>query len=300
MKIVVDGLDNDMKYAKNLRRALVLHFARRGDEFYPQRESLAFKGKDFEYVWNWYQGITIQKPSKMTIETPTKKREKDMWYYKYELANRTGKPQDISLRRFDSVVTVKVNLAVNRKVSRLDAESGRTIEKAVDREFNGDVEVNLVDDGKSTIHRAQVMREIGAEFRADRFFKGTLKPGKTVEGLVVFDQTDVDFGPIYTYIESRLNAQGFESTLEDPQTIEDFFVKVRPPLIKLTEEEKNSIRDQVIAAVPDALDDLRGDKRIIADVTARAGIASGTFRIRRTYFQRGKIEEFWINKWEVY
>jgi len=298
MKVVVDGLDNDMRYHENLRRALVLDYGHVGDEFYPQRESLEFRGKSFEYIWNWYQGITIGKPSRIQIETPSKKRQKNLWYYKYTLANRTRKPQALELTRFDTVVKVSVNLSVSRKAGGLDPESGKAVERPFSKEFDGEVEAAIVDEGMSTIHKAQVMREIGAEFKVDRFFKGELAPGKSFEGLVIFDEAEVDWEPIYEHIENRMNAKGFVSTLENPEKIEDFYVKIRSPVVRLTDEEKAKIRTQILGAIPDALSERHGKKRIVGDVTGKSGIGSGRFRIRRSFFQRGTIEDYWLNKWE--
>ena len=235
----------------------------------------------------------------MIIETPAK-REKTLWYYSYKLTNKTDAPQQAELTRFDTIVEVKLDLTVTRKMNSVDPDSGRATSKPVTKSFDGDVEVALIDEGKSTIHKAQVMNEMGTEFKADRFFKGVLAAGKSAEGVVIFDETEVDWEPIYEHIQSKLNIQGFESTLENPQKLEDFYVRARPPLVVLTDEEKAKVREQVLAAIPDKLEDRRGDKRIVADVTGKAGIASGTFRIRRSYFKPGEIKEHWINKWEIY
>ena len=80
--------------------------------------------------------------------------------------------------------------------------------------------------------------------------------------------------------------------IPDPEKLKN--VKI----VTLTPEQKAQVRKEVLAALPDVMAAERKERMLRADVTAVSGMASGTFRIRRSYFKRGVVEQDWIHKWE--
>jgi hypothetical protein len=160
------------------------------------------------------------------------------------------------------------------------------------------------------VHKTEVMEEMAQEFQGDRFFTGTLAPDEPKVFPVIFDLDDVNWEKVYEQVERGLIwddesgrgisigygedplKPGLESFIPDPEKLK----KVR--VIKLTGEQKAQVREEVMAALPAALDDERERRALTANVSAVAGIGSGAFRIVRSYFQRGVIEAEWIHKWE--
>jgi hypothetical protein len=290
LTLVVEGLNNTYRFDRRQKRVLTIEFEHKGDEFYPHVEPTKYQGKDWTWMWMWYEDVHVAPPERFPIETASGLREKPkvLWAFQATLRNSTGEPQKIAVREFNTVVRLI-------KVPILGVK---------------DVEVEIVDDGKSTVHKKKVMEEMAQEFQGDRFFKGTLAPEEPKVFPVIFDLDDVNWEKVYEQVERGLIwddetgrgisigygedplKPGLESFIPDPEKLK----KVR--VIKLTDEQKAQVREEVTAALPATLQEERDDKRLMADVSAVAGIASGTFRIVRSYFQRGAIETEWIHKWE--
>ena len=303
MRIVFEGVSNAFKYGQKLKRVLTFHYERPGDEFYPHQDTLRFVKKEWEWMWMWWSELAIDAdtpPSKLEITTPAGV-EKTMWYFRLTLTNSTKTPRHIDLRSFNRVLNL-------------------------DLEVNGlklkDVAVEIVDDGESTIHKFQVMREIGAEadFEPDRLFKGTLEPGEATSMLIILDESDVDFDKLHEQIEQRMNLATGDPKYDRKLlgidfvdralnmgddwirglggTNEQLRADVRRSRQVLDDKQKKQIREQVFARIGEKLEQDLDRKRVRASVTARAGLSTGTFTINRYYIRPGVVDEDWIHHWE--
>jgi len=281
MTLVVDGLNNTYRFDRRQKRVLVAEFERPGDEFYPNQRSAQYRGKEWRWMWMWYEELEVAPPPpEFKIPRPASESQdpKTLWAYQVALTNHSGEPQTIKIRQFDTIVRV--------------------------RALGVEIEVPFVDDGKSTIYKAKVMEEMGQPFSGDRFFSGTIEPDQTKFFPVIFDLEDIAWDRVFEQVERGLTGDisigygteplkpGLQSFMPDPARL----AKVKR--FELGDEQKAQVRQEVTAAIADALSKERDRKVITADVSAECGIGSGTFRIVRSYFQKGVIESSWIHEWQ--
>ncbi|MHC4201888.1 MAG: hypothetical protein ACYSU0_18015, partial [Planctomycetota bacterium] len=286
MTLVVEGLNNASRYDRRLKRVLAIEFEHPGDEFHPLRESIELRGKGWQWMWMWYEELQVSPLEKFEFKTPTDARQKVMWAYQMTLTNKSRDPQKLDIRRVNTILKVKLT------------------------SFGVTADVEFTDDGKSTIHKARVMEEMAQPFKGERFFSGTLAPDDVKVFPVIFDEDDIVWDKVYEQVESGLmwdeeKQRGIsigygeeplkpklESFTPDRETLAN--VKI----VTLTPEQKTQVRKEVLEALPEVIAAERKDWMLRADVTAVSGMASGTFRIRRSYFKKGVIEQDWIHKWE--
>jgi len=282
LTLIVDGLNNTYRFDRRQKRVLAIEFDHSGDEFYQQQQSFNFTKKEWRWMWMWYEETQVSAPERFEFETPSGLRNepKVHWAYQVTLTNSTGEKQYIKVRQVDTVVRV--------------------------RAMGVEVEASLLDDGKSTIHKARVMEEMAQQFTGDRFYAGNLDPEQTKVFPVIFDVEDVDWDDIYRQVEAKLTGDisigygveplkpGVESFMPD----RDKLAKVKQ--FVLSDEQKQQIREEVTAAVGPALEREQERRMLTADVSAESGIASGTYRVVRSYFRRGVIESNWIHQWSDY
>ncbi len=263
LTLIVDGLNNTYRFDRRQKRVLAIRFRRPGDEFYPTHEPLEYVGKEWVWLWMWYEDLEVAPIEPFTFETPSGVREepKALWAYQVTLTNRTDRPQDVRIREFNTVVKMRV----------LREQVGGDIE----------VDVELVDDGKSTIHKARVMEEMAQEFSGDRFDLGALDPEQAKVFLVIFDKDDVNWKSIYEQVEAGLTGDisigygeeplkpGLQSFLVDPATL----AKVKR--VVLTEEQKAQVRSEITSRVEDAIDQDRGGSQIPRNAQIGKGLHQG-------------------------
>jgi len=205
LKIVVHGLGNAHKFDKRLRRVLVLNYYRNDDEFDVQRSELTYKGKSWEYTWMWDQEIEVPAPADAKdnqikdIELATPAGGKRLvWSFPYTISNSSGTEQTITVKEVRFVLrNIEIEVA-GQKVN---------------------LEVHVVDDGKSTIYKAQLLREISQSVPpkdTNRFAPDAEKA--KIEGLTykieidkkiaprpaVFDVNDVDWNMVRDQCEIAL------------------------------------------------------------------------------------------------
>jgi hypothetical protein len=282
LTLVVDGLNNTYRFDRRQKRALTMKFRKPGDEFYPTHEPLEYVGKEWTWIWMWYEDLQVAPVEPFTFETPSGVREtpKSLWAYQVTLTNHTDEVQEVRIREFNTVVKA--------------------------RALGVDVEVELVDDGKSTIHKSRVREEMAQEFSGDRFDLGALDPEQVKVFLVILDKDDIDWEKVYRQVEAGLTGDisigygeeplkpGLQSFLVDPAKL----VKVKR--VVLTDEQKEQVKREINSAIEDAIAAQQERRMVTANVTAQAGLASGTFRIMRSYFRKGIIESSWIKRWEEF
>ena len=358
MKIVVFGLSNNHRYEERQRRAMVMHFSRNDDEFHVERSLLKFHNKEWVWLWMWDQDIRVPIPAEATdpqiketlLETPTG-NNRLVWSFPYEINNSTRSDETIEITESRFVLSMDVNIG-GEKVP---------------------VAVEVVDDGRSSIYKAQYIREQGwngqiqeknrfvpdAEKTREKHHRThTVASGTKVEGLyAVFDSKDVDWQNTYYQVEnylsmkidrSKLAKQRWKKLVDkyakenkklnkvdamvgyDPRRrlTDDLLVlkdgrKFKGEVIVETEElsiidtldgarleflkpgiekieygEKAEVRKQIAAKLPEALGKAKAKKEVVAFFKAHAGLASGKYRIKRSYRQRGVIQDEWLSAWE--
>jgi hypothetical protein len=280
LMLVIDGLNNTYRFDRRQKRVLTVKFSRPGDEYYPTHEPLEYKGKEWKWLWMWYQELEVAPLEPFTFETPSGVRDepKALWAYQVTLTNHTAQPQQVRIREFNTVVKA--------------------------RALGVDVEVELVDDGRSTIHKARVMEEMAQEFSGDRFALGTLDPEQAKVFLVIFDKDDIGWEKIYEQVETGLTGDislgygeeplkpGLRSFLVEPEKL------AKCKQVVLTDAQKAQIKEEVTSTIDDAIAAEQDRRALTAHVTAEAGLASGTYRIVRSYFRKGVIDPEWVKKFE--
>jgi phage shock protein PspC (stress-responsive transcriptional regulator) len=288
MTLVVEGLNNTYRFDRRQKRVLAVEFEHAGDEFYPFRESMEFRGKEWKWLWMWNEEMQVAPPQKYEFPTPTEARQKALWAYQVTLTNHSREAQELEIREFNTVVEA--------------------------RAMGVKVEVEFVDNGESTIHKAQVMEEMAQPFKGERFIKGTLEPEEVKVFPVIFDEQDIAWEKVYEQVRAGLmwdeEAQkglsigygeeplepGLGSFIPDEEKLKRVLDRMKN--VRLTPEKKERIREEVVAGLAEAFEAERTAMRVTANVTAVSGIASGTIRIRRSYRKPGVIEPDWIHKWE--
>lgn len=282
LTLVVDGLSNAYRFSRKMKRVLKAEFARPGDEFYPDKETIEFLGKDWAWLWMWYEEISTGPVEAFEVESPSgaEAAPRRLWACQLTISNHSGEPQKIAIQKIGAVVRMVV----------LGVE---------------DVEVKLADDGKSTIYKGQVMRKMAQPVQGQRFFSGGLDPDQSKVFLAIFDPQDVDWEAVHRQVEAGLTGDisigygreplkpGIESFVPDLEKLRS--VK----RVTLTEDQKAQVREEVGAQVRKAMEREQAGKRLTANVTAASGLATGTYRIIRSYFRDGVIEPGWIHKWEA-
>ena len=282
LTLVVDGLNNTYRYDRRQKRVLAVKFSRPGDEFFPTHEPLKFVGKEWVWLWMWYEEIEVAQLQDFTFETPSGVREdpKSLWAYQVTLMNHTDQTQKLRIREFNTVVRA--------------------------RALGVEVEVEFLDDGKSTIHKSRVMEEMAQEFSGNRFDLGTLDPEQAKVFPVIFDKDDIDWDGVYRQVEGGLTGDvsigygeeplklGLRSFMVDPEKL----ARTKPR--KLSAAQREQVRREILSSLGDAFMAEQGRSMITANVTAEAGLASGTFRIVRSHFRKGTIDSSWIKKWEEF
>jgi len=288
MTVVVEGLNNTYRFDRRQKRVLAVEFEHAGDEFYPFRESVQFVGKDWKWLWMWYEELQVSAPEKFEFTSPTEERQKKLWAYQVTLTNNSREPQKLEIREFNTVVEMRV-MGVR-------------------------VEVEFADNGESTIHKAKVMEEMAQPFKGDRFFNGTLEPDEIKVFPVIFDEHDIAWDKVYAQVRSGLmwddEAQRGLSIGYGEEPLEPGLASFIPyeermqrvldlmKSVRITPEKQEAIRNEVLQGLEEAFEVDRRAMRLTANVTAIAGVGSGTFRIRRSFRRPGVIEPDWLHKWE--
>lgn len=312
LKIIVSGLTNAHRYDEKMRRVLVLTFERNSDGYNVSRSVLKFKGKKWDHLWMWDQDITVPIPADpkdpqikaQKLTTPAG-AERFVWAFPFEIKNSTKLPQKIAIKSVAFSCDVEVDV------------SGVKVP----------VEVRVTDDGASSIYKAQLLKASSIEVIKNRFQNKALvdgsmtaverhmtpiEPGKALDkNWAVFDQADVDWPAAIDAIEGTLS-RGFDKAALSKESWERLvkasggdakMLEKNPgflynPRRSLNADEIKSVREQIIKAIPDAVEKAKAKKTVIAYFESESGTASGTHRISRSYRQPGIVDESWLKAWE--
>ena len=329
LKIVVRGLTNAYRYDDKLNyddkdtedhphriketRALVLSFTRNADEFHAYSSELKFGEKRWEYLWAWDQCVNVPYPADakdpqlkvMTLKTPAG-AEKLAWAFPFTLNNPTRSSQNLAIIDIAFVCDVQVE-AGGAKVP---------------------LEVRVLDDGRSSIYKAQVLKTLGKEAIKDRFQfapveeggqtlaqrrKVTLEPAKALdETWAIFDEADVDWGDVKLQVESALTcaldkkaaaAQAWEKIAKEHQDQEKDLLQKNPgflydPRRPLSAEDFEQVKAQVLKALPEALEQAKSKKTVVAYFDCVSGMSTGCYRVKRCYAKPGVAEAGWLTLWD--
>jgi hypothetical protein len=105
----------------------------------------------------------------------------------------------------------------------------------------------------------------------------TLKDGRVFKGTVTRD----DEKSAYIATEDKGNLEFAKADVE-----------------KVEKGEMAKVREQVLAALPAALEAAKKKKQVVAAFDCEAGLSTGTYRISRSYRQLGEIKDEWLKAWE--
>jgi hypothetical protein len=309
LKIVIHGLTNSHRYEENLRRALVLTFERNSDGLNVDRTELKYVTKKWEYIWMWDQDISIPIPSDpkdpqikaQKLATPAG-GERFVWSFPFDVKNSTKSQQELAIMGVSCALPIEVDVA------------GTKIP----------LEVRVVDAGQSTIYKAQLLRSLNVEVVKDRFqnktlvdgaktlverHRITLDAGKSMDrNLAVFDAEDVDWDNAVEQIENVLSLNLDKSSAAKQYW--DEYKKSHPnasaenqaglynPHRALNDDELKSVKEQILKAIPDAVEKAKAKKSVTAYFNCVSSMSSGDLRITRSYRQPGVVEDSWLKAWE--
>ncbi|MGD0089339.1 MAG: hypothetical protein ABSE73_05405 [Planctomycetota bacterium] len=316
LKILVHGLNNAHRYDEKMRRVLVLTFTREADEFHVYRKELKLRDRRWDYLWMWDQSITVPTPADakeaqikvLALKTPAG-ADKLMCAFPFVITNSTRSAQEIAINSIAYVCPVEVDVG-GAKVN---------------------VEARIVDDGRSTIYKAQALKELKKDSPKDRFAlnktvtegsktdlerrKTTIEAGKALEELyAVFDEADVDWDNVNLQVEAALTAK-VDKKAAAKQTWEQLVKAVAPdkaellqkdpgflydPRRRLTEDEIKQVHEQVAKGLAGALDAAKLKKTVLAYFDCTSGLSTGSYRVSRCYRQPGVVQEEWLKAWEEF
>jgi hypothetical protein len=203
----------------------------------------------------------------LTLQTPAG-GQKLAWAVPFVLTNSTRYHEEIAFNRISFACPLEVTVA------------GTTTK----------IEAKVIDDGESTIYKAQLLTALGQDSPKDRWTIANtsdrqtrterralkLAPGAKLAPLwAAFDSNDIDFDDARTQIES---APGFNRRLNDG--------------------EFESLKNQIAAALPAAVEAARKHKTVIAYVDCKSGLSSGVYRISRSYRLPGVVDDKSLKAWE--
>ena len=313
LKIAVQGLTNSHKYDEKMQRVLVLSFERNSDGFNVNQSYLKYTGKKWEYSWIWDQDITVPVPAEakdpqikiQQLKTPAG-FERYVWAFPFEIKNSTRVNQEISIMSVSFVCPVEVDVG-GIKVP---------------------VEVRVVDEGTSSIYKAAMLKDLGAEMVKNRFQNKALIDGSKTQvernrimietgkaadkNWAIFDQNDVDWSNAIDQIEgflsrgqdkAALSKQYWENAVktaakDNPKLLEKNPGYLYNPRRALNDDELKSVKEQILKAIPDAVEKAKTKKTVIAYFNSVSGMSTGEFRVSRSYRKPGVVEEDWLKGWE--
>jgi len=315
LKVVVHGLSNSHRYEEKMRRVLILTFNRNDDEFDVHRSLIKYADKRFDFIWAWDQDITVPLPGEAKdpqikvaqIQTPAG-GSKTVWAFPFQIRNSSRTTQEIAINSIAYAAPMEIDVG-GAKVA---------------------LEVKIIDDGRSSIYKAQHLKALGKDSAKDRFiFKPvaegsmTLTQRRTIglevakelpETWAVFDEADVDWDDVRVQVESALTekldkkaaaAANWERVVKQVAPNDPDLLKKNPGILydprrRLTDEEFAQVKEQVTKGIPAALDAAKGKKIVRAWFNCTAGLASGEYRITRTYRKPGVVEEAWLTEWDTW
>jgi len=367
LKIIIHGLNNAHRYDRKQRRVLVLTFSRKDDEFHVERSLIRYVSKEWEYLWMWDQDISIPVPADPSVHqikdkviaTPSG-AQRLMLAFPYLIENSSQNDQTLTVKQ------IRMELRgpkTGDKYAGFEVEVGGT--KVTINE------VPIVDDGRSTIYKAQFLREIGMAVQprdTDRFAPDAAKSRQPGYGRVyeikagakldnqaaVFDAgSDVDWKYVREQVEDMLtlsidkkalNEQNVKAKLGDKKLPAGMELPLYAPRRVLTDDtltlidgrgfsgdvtfqdetrvvlvtregaqlefkksdvksvedgEFSKVKAQILAKLPAAVETAKTEKKVVASFACDCGLASGTYRIMRSYHKPGVIQEEWINAWQT-
>lgn len=313
LQIVVQGLTNSHKHEEKLQRVLVLSFERNSDGFSVAQSQLKYKGKKWDYLWMWDQDISIPLPADakdpqiktQQLKTPAGS-ERFVWSFPYEIKNSTHTNRELSIQSISFACPMEVDIG-GTKVP---------------------IVVRVVDDGTSSIYKAQVLKELGGEATKDRFRNKALVDGSKTEverrtiaieagksadkNWAIFDQNDVNWSDAIDQVETFLSRSQDKAALSKQfwdNAIKDV-VKTHPKLAdrnpgylynairSLNEDEVKSLKEQVLKQLPESVEKAKAKKTVVAYFNGISGMSTGDFRISRSYKIPGVVDEAWLKGWE--
>ncbi|HYG76032.1 MAG TPA: hypothetical protein VEK08_13590 [Planctomycetota bacterium] len=314
LKIIVHGLSNAHRYDEKLRRVLVLTYERLDDEFHVQRSELKLKDRRWEYLWMWDQDISVPLPGDakdpqikvQTLKTPAG-ADKVAWAFPFLVKNSTRSSQSFAINSVAFSCPIEVDVG-GTKVP---------------------VEVKIVDDGRSTIYKAQLLKALGKESPKDRYelnktaTEGSktqaqrrtvaVEAGRGLDELwAVFDSADVDWDDVRLQVESLLtekmdkkaaSKQQWEELVKKVAGGKEDLIQKNPgfmydPRRALTADEFKSVQEQVTKGITGALDAAKAKKTVTAYFDCTSGLSTGKYRVSRSYRQPGVVQEEWLKAWE--
>ena len=261
----------------------------------------------------WDQDISVPLPAaandpqlKIQTLTTASGASKLAWAFPFVIKNSTRFNEEISVNSVSFVCPVDVTIG------------GATIK----------VEAKVIDDGNSTIYKAQLLKALTKESPRDRWESKApqenlqtrverrsfvLESNKSLdEMMAVFDSADVDWDDVKLQIESALSTK-LDKKAAAKDTWEKVAAAIAPdnkelaqknpgilydPRRRLTADELAQVKDQVEKAIPAAVDAAKAKKTVVAYFDCVSGLATGTYRISRCYRLPGVVQDEWLKAWE--
>ena len=301
VRILIEGLTNEYNFKTDMRKALILEFVRPGNIYYPGQKQLAFKrrlgeklmdpktnyvpdrdddahhGFDWTWLWTWESAAEFtQKPQATEMDSPLGADKQRFWTYTLRVPNRTGLDQTLGVEKVVTVI----------KMDLLGVK---------------DIEVPFVDDGKMNVYKAAFFEQQGMTVQGERFPKGLRlekalpegeaeeapegAEGESAEFTVCFRETDYDLEAVLRNLHrardlelaTKRNAKGARD--------KEIFLGVNQMGAEDVAKLEAELKEKIPAALAAQL-----QKEVVAEVSAKSGLASGTRLVKRSMEDLGKVE----------
>lgn len=282
MQVVVEGLSNDYNFARMYRPVLVMSYERKGDEFYPQFDVMDYHGKRWERQWMWWMETTVGRPDKAEVTGPAEVEEKTqrtVWVFDLTLKNSMDEDQKITLKEVSMLFKVE-------GVTLSDADEGLALE------------VRIPDDGESTIYKAKALEQTARDYKPHRFVYEELEKESQITMTVAVDTNDIDWEAIYDQVWYQRKppvAAMYEAAVvgaaKRSEPLDYFLAR------GLSEEQKKRVRDQVLEKLPAVCEDMMNKRLVRLELSARAGISTGSFEVLRDFTRRTPLDQNLRVKW---
>jgi hypothetical protein len=283
VQFLVDGLAEEFNFKKDQRKVLVLEFVRPGNIYYPGQVKLAFKrriggklinpkegylpardddvhhGFDWHWLWNWEAASRVSEaPKSSELATPTGAEKQKFWFYKLTIPNRTGEDQPLGIERVTT--TVRVELL------------GKT------------VDVPFVDDGTLNVYKTDFFEKEGKAAVAKRFPENA-KVGTGDENAlsfwVAFRESDFDFEAVCRNLANAFTLDLVKARNAGPEKTDPATFAGVP---RFDSAKMDQARKELLEKLPAALADQLA-KRVVARITVKSGLASGTRAMNYSLYQ---------------
>ncbi len=283
VRFLIEGLADELNFKKDLRKVMVLEFVRPGNIYYPGQVKLAFKrriggklidpkagylpardddvhhGFDWVWLWNWDVAAKVaEAPKASEMDSPTGTEKQKFWCYKITIPNRTGEEQPLTIDKVSTIIDLEI---LGKKI-----------------------EVPFVDDGSLDVYKTAFFEKEGKPVTGKRFPNGakvSAGDDNAVSFWVAFRESDFDFEAVCRNLTAEFNLDLARARNAGGEKMP---YEVVAGVAKFDAAKMAQARKELLEKIPAALA-AQLKERVVAAISAKSGLASGTRVMNRSLYQ---------------